>query len=178
MDSTTTPSSSVRTRSFSWTDPTIALAAMRTQNGLSYLKEAMAGIHPPPPMAHLMNLRLLEVERGRVVFGTTPEEYHYNPLGVVHGGLAATLLDSAMGCCVHTCLEAGDRYTTLELKVNYLKALTLETGPVRGIATLVSISRTVALVDARLVDAADALYAHATSICLIKRAEPTGQPRS
>jgi uncharacterized protein (TIGR00369 family) len=178
MDSTTTPSSSIRTRTFSWTDPTVALAAMRTENGLSYLKQAMAGVYPAPPIAHLMNLRLLDVERGRVVFGTTPEEYHYNPLGIVHGGLAATLLDSAMGCCVHTCLEAGDRYTTLELKVNYLKALTLETGPVRGIATLVSMSRTVALVEARLVDADDALYAHATSICLIKRAEATAPARS
>jgi len=151
---------------------------MRTENGLSYLKQALAGVHPAPPIAHLMNLRLLEAERGRVVFGTTPEEYHYNPLGMVHGGLAATLLDSAMGCCVHTLLEAGDRYTTLELKVNYLKPLTLETGPVRGIATLVNISRTVALVEARLVDAADALYAHATSICLIKRAEAKAPQQS
>lgn len=143
---------------------------MRGQPGLQYLKQVVAGTFPPPPMARLMNIRLVEVERGRVVFEGTPEEYHYNPLGIVHGGLTATLLDSAMGCSVHSCLEVGDRYTTIEIKVNYLKAMTLETGVVRGIATIVHLGRTVALAEARAVGADETLYAHATSICLIKRA--------
>jgi uncharacterized protein (TIGR00369 family) len=171
MDSTPPSAASTRTRTFSWADPQAALAAMRIQPGLAYLQQVVAGAYPAPPIAHLMDLRLVEVERGRVVFVATPAEYHYNPLGIVHGGLAATLMDSAMGCSVHSCLDAGDRYTTIELKVNYLKAMTLETGTVRAIATIVHISRTIALSEARLVDAGDTIYAHGTSTCLIKRAE-------
>ena len=145
-------------------------AAMRTLPGLEALKAVIAGQVPAPPMASLMNIRIIEVERGRVVFEGMPEEYHYNPLGTVHGGMAATLLDSAMGCCVHSCLDAGDRYTTLEIKVNYLKALTLDTGRVRGVSTIVHLGRTTALAEARVVDDRDVVYAHATSTCLIKRA--------
>ena len=169
MDSTSPPFPD-RTRSFTWDDPATALAAMRTQPGLSYLQQVIAGAYPAPPIARLMNLRLTEIQRGRAVFETTPEEYHYNPLGIVHGGLAATLLDSAMGCSVHSCMNAGDRYTTLELKVTFVKAMTTATGPVRAVATIISETRTVALTEARLVDRDGTLYAHGTSICLIKRA--------
>lgn len=143
---------------------------MRRETGLDYLRKVAAGEYPAPPMGILMNLRLADVERGRIVFDATPEEYHYNPSGIVHGGFAAALLDSAMGCAVHSCLEGGDRYTTLELKVNYVKAITIENGPVRGVATLISLGRTVALAEARVIDRADVLYAHATSTLLIKRA--------
>jgi uncharacterized protein (TIGR00369 family) len=163
-------SSTSRTRTFAWDDPRAALEAMRTQPGLEYLRQVVAGTHPSPPMARLMNIQLIEVERGRVVFAGTPEEYHYNPLGIVHGGLAATLLDSAMGCCVHSCLDAGDRYTTLEIAVHFLKPLTLETGRVRAVATITHLGNTVALAEARVVGRDDALYAHGTSTCLIKRA--------
>jgi uncharacterized protein (TIGR00369 family) len=159
-----------RVRTFHWDDPRVASTAMRTLSGVEALRAVIAGQFPPPPMARLMNIRLIEVERGRIVFEATPEEYHYNPLGTIHGGFAATLLDSAMGCCVHSCLDAGDRYTTLEIKVNYLNALTLETGRVRSIATIVHIGRTTALADARIIDDRDTVYAHATSTCLIKRA--------
>lgn len=143
---------------------------MRSQPGLSYLQQLLGGAYPAPPMGRLMNLRLTEIERGRAVFETTPEEYHYNPMGIVHGGLPATILDSAMGCSVHSCLNAGDRYTTIELKVTFVKALTIATGPVQAIATIISETRTVALAEARLVDRDGTLYAHGTSICLIKRA--------
>jgi uncharacterized protein (TIGR00369 family) len=153
-----------------WDDPAEALAAKRSEAGLTYLQQVVAGVYPAPPMGRLMNLRLTEIERGRAVFETIPEEYHYNPLGIVHGGLAATLLDSAMGCCVHSCLNAGDRYTTIELKVSYMKAMTTETGPVRGIATIINVTRTVALAEARVIDRDGTIYAHATSTCLIKRA--------
>jgi uncharacterized protein (TIGR00369 family) len=168
----TIPSSAPRSRTVNWHDPAIPLKARRTESGLSYLRNVIAGVYPAPPIAHLMDMRLAEVERGRVVFETTPAEFHYNPLGIVHGGLAATLLDSAMGCAVHTCLEAGDLYTTLELKLNYLKPMTLDTGLVRGIATIVHISRTIALAEARALDRHDVIYAHGTSTCLIRRAEP------
>ena len=138
MDTTSSPG--LRTRTITWHDPSVPLKARRTESGLSYLKHVVAGEYPAPPIAHLMDLKLTEVDRGRAVFETTPAEFHYNPLGMVHGGLAATLLDSAMGCAVHTCLEVGDIYTTLELKLNYLKPMTLDTGPVRGIATASSMA--------------------------------------
>jgi uncharacterized protein (TIGR00369 family) len=170
MDSTAS-STHLRSRTFTWHDPAAALGALGREPGLQYLQKVQAGVYPAPPMGVLMNLRLAEVERGRVVFEATPEEYHYNPSGIVHGGFAATLMDSAMGCALHSCLESGDRYTTLELKVNYVKAVTLKTGPVRGIATLISLGRTVALAEARVVDCDQVLYAHATSTLLVKRAD-------
>jgi uncharacterized protein (TIGR00369 family) len=168
MDSSPTPPPH-RSRTVTWSEPAATLAAMRREPGLDYLRKVAAGEHPPPPMGALMNIRLTEVDRGRAVFEAAPQEYHYNPSGLVHGGFAATLLDSAMGCAVHSCLEGNDRYTTIELKVNYVKAVTIETGPVRGIATLVHLGRTLAVADARLVDAHHTLYAHATSTLLIKR---------
>lgn len=158
-----------RTRTFSWSDPVEVHANLRSLSGLEFLKKVATGEFPPPPMAQLMNIRLSEVEVGRVVFEGTPEEYHYNPLGVVHGGMAATLLDSALGCCVNSCLEAGDFYTTLELKVNYLRPITLATGTVRAIATVVHIGRTTAVVEGKALDAADKIYAYASSTCLIRR---------
>jgi uncharacterized protein (TIGR00369 family) len=161
-----------RTRTFTWDDPVEVHANLKRLSGLEFLKAVAAGQYPPPPMARLMNIRITEVDKGRVVFEGTPEEYHYNPLGVVHGGMAATLLDSALGCCVNSHLDAGDFYTTLELKVNYLRPITLATGVVRAIATTVHIGRTTALVEGKVVDAQDRIYAYASSTCLIRRAEP------
>jgi uncharacterized protein (TIGR00369 family) len=158
-----------RSRTFTWSDPTIVHGNLRRLSGLEFLKGVMAGDFPPPPMAELMNIRISEVESGRVVFEGTPEEYQYNPLGVIHGGMTATLLDSAMGCCVSSCLDAGDLYTTLELKVNYLRPLTLDTGKVRAIATIVHVGRTTALAEGRLLDTQEKIYAFASSTCLIRR---------
>ncbi len=140
-------------------------------SGLDYLRLVASGEVPSPPMGRLMNIELVDVERGRAVFEVTPDESHYNPLGVVHGGLAATVLDSAMGCSVHSCLQAGDRYTTIELHVSLLRAMSTATGLVRAVANIVHLGRTTALAEARLLDKDDTLYAHATSICLIKRAD-------
>jgi uncharacterized protein (TIGR00369 family) len=103
-----------------------------------------------------------------------PAEFHYNPIGVVHGGVAATLLDSAMGCALHTTLPAGVGYTTLELKLNYLRPMTRDTGPVRAEGTLINAGRTTALTEARLTDSRGKLLAHATSTCLIMRPEARG----
>ena len=89
--------------------------------GLELLQRAIAGEYPPPPIAKLMDIRLTEVARGRAIFTGTPQEFHYNPLGSVHGGYGATLLDSAMGCAVHSTLGPGDLYTTLEFKINFLR---------------------------------------------------------
>lgn len=158
-----------RERTYVWADPTPRSERMATLSGLDVLRQVIGGQLPQPPMAHLMDIRLVEVENGKTVFESTPGEFHYNPLGTVHGGFGATLLDSAMGCAVHSTLEAGDAYTTLELKINFLRPLTHATGLVRGIGTIVHAGRTTALAEGRIEDAGGKLYAFATSTCLIRR---------
>jgi uncharacterized protein (TIGR00369 family) len=130
----------------------------------------IAGKLPRPPMASLMDIQLVEASKGRAVFRGTPQEFHYNPIGSVHGGYGATLLDSAMGCAVHSTLDAGDTYTTLEFKINFLRALTHETGEVRGIGVIVHAGRTTAIAEGKIVDEGGKLYAFATTTCQITRA--------
>jgi uncharacterized protein (TIGR00369 family) len=124
-----------------------------------------------------MGMRFVEIEEGRAVFACEPAEYHYNPLGVVHGGLAATLLDSAMGCAVHSTLPVGVSYTTIEIKVNYLRALTSETGAVRAEGRVIKVGGRVAIAEGRVVDEAGNLYAHGTTTCLILRPVPESVAR-
>ena len=162
-----------RQRTFEWEEPTPFRHRGEGKSGLEVLQLAIDGEFPPPPMAMLMDIRLREVGKGRAVFTGTPQEFHYNPLGTVHGGFAATLLDSAMGCAVHSTLDAGDIYTTLEIKVNFMRPLTHETGLVRGIGTVINSTRTTAVADGRIEDASGKLYAYATTTCVIRRAGPT-----
>ena len=116
-----------------------------------------------------MNFNIVEVGEGRAVFAVDPAEYHYNPIGVVHGGLAATLLDSAMGCAVHSTLPAGAGYTTLEIKVNFIRAMTADTGRVRCEAKVVHVGGRTATAEGRVVDEAGKLYAHGSTTCLVLR---------
>jgi len=141
-------------------------------SGLELLQRAIAGEYPPPPIAKLMDIRLTQIEKGKAIFTGTPQEFHYNPLGAVHGGYGATLLDSAMGCAVHSTLDPGDIYTTLEFKINFMRALTHETGEVRGIGTVINVTRTTAVAEGRIEDASGKLYAFATTTCVIRRAGP------
>jgi uncharacterized protein (TIGR00369 family) len=166
MSETGTP---VRERTFHWDDPRIGAAAAPSLSGLAYLQAMRAGEYPAPPLAQALAFELVEVEEGRAVFELVPEEYHYNPIGMVHGGVAATLMDSAMGCAVQSRLPAGSGYTTLEMKVNLLRAITVDTGRVRCEGTLIHAGRTTALAEARLTDAEGRLLAYATSTCLIMR---------
>ena len=158
-----------RQRTFEWDDPTPYRHREEGRSGLELLQRAVAGEFPPPPIAMMMDIRLTEVEKGKAVFSGTPQEFHYNPLGTVHGGYGATLLDSAMGCAVHSTLNAGDIYTTLEFKINFLRALTHGTGPVRGIGTVINETRTTALAEGRIEDGEGRLYAFATTTCVIRR---------
>ncbi len=114
-----------------------------------------------------LNFALVEIEAGHAVFEGVPGQHAYNPIGTVHGGYAATLLDSACGCAVQSKLAAGQGYTTLELKIAYHKAMTVETGVVRAVGGLLSLGRRVAFAEARLTDSAGRLYASATSTLLI-----------
>jgi uncharacterized protein (TIGR00369 family) len=137
------------------------------QDGLSFLRGVIDGRFPAPPMAQTLGFRLVAVEKGRAVFEGLPDHRHYNPLGVVHGGYAMTLLDSALGCSVHTTLDKGDAYTTLEIKVNLVRPLTKETGLVRAEARVLHRGRTVGTAEGELKDASGKLYAHATTTCMI-----------
>jgi uncharacterized protein (TIGR00369 family) len=135
-------------------------------SGLEQLRTLMRSGRRPP-IAESLDFDLVEVAAGRAVFRGVPGPRAYNPIGSIHGGYAATLLDSACGCAVHTSLDPGQGYTTLELKVAYHKALSDSTGPVSAIGTVQSIGRRVAFAEGRLVDAAGRLYASASSTLLV-----------
>ncbi len=158
-----------RTRVISWEDPTAAVQKGKTISGIAYLKALQSGELPPPPFAVLLGIWITEVSEGRVVFAAEPAEYHYNPLGTVHGGVMATLLDSALGCAVQSMLPAGTSYTTLELKVNYLRPVTAKTGTVYCQGKIIHLGGRIATAEARLTDAGGKLYAHGTTTCIILR---------
>lgn len=157
----------LRQRLLTWDDPLTLTARVRGLSGLEVLALVVRGELPQWPMTRLMGLSLAEVGPGRAVVAATPAEWHYNPSGVAHGGFAATLLDTAVGCAVFTTMAAGESYTTVELKVNYLKAVRIATGPVRGIGTVLHRGSRTAMAEGRLEDAAGALLAHATTTCLL-----------
>jgi uncharacterized protein (TIGR00369 family) len=139
----------------------------RAVDGLSLMRGIMEGRFPAPPIARALGFWMSSVEHGRVTFDYEPVFDHYNPLGSVHGGIAATLLDSVMGCCIHTTLKAGFGFTTLEIKVNYVRAMTDKTGAVRAEGKVINVGSRIATSEGRLVDAAGKLLAHGTTTCLI-----------
>ncbi len=157
----------MRTLSVSWSDPQELAAAGRGVPGIEFLRAIRDRKLPGAPIAILLGFDLVEVEPGRAVFEITPGERHYNPIGVVHGGLAMALLDSAMGCAVQTHMPAGSGYTTLEAKTNLVRAITAETGPLRAIGRTLHVGKRMATAEGRLEDAAGKLYAHATSTCIV-----------
>ena len=150
-----------------FTDPKALAEAGRTMSGVEFLRAMIEGRLPPPPIAQLLDFRLVEIDNGHAVFECVPATKHYNPIGVVHGGLAMTLLDSCMGCAVQTTLPAGVGYTTLEAKTNLVRAITSDTGALRAIGKVVHAGKRIATGEGRLVDAAGKLYAHATTTCIV-----------
>jgi uncharacterized protein (TIGR00369 family) len=136
-------------------------------SGLEFLRDLAAGRLPAPPVSATLDMALEEVEFGRAVFSLLPGEEHYNPIGSVHGGVFATLLDSAAGCAVQSTLPAGMAYTSLDLNVKFLRRITVDTGRVRAVGTVLNGGRQTALAEAKLIDDQDRLLAHATSSCLL-----------
>ena len=143
------------------------LETARTLDGIDLFKGMLERKYPAPPIMRTLGIGVEEVDVGRIVFGYTPVFDHYNPLGSVHGGVAATLLDSVMGCCIHTTLKAGTGYTTVEIKVNYVRAITDKTGPVRAEGKVINVGARIATSEGRLVDARGKLLAHGTTTCLL-----------
>ena len=140
---------------------------LRSMSGMEVFAAIRRGELPTPPIGRLMDFVAISFEPGRFVFQGTPRIDHYNPLGTVHGGYAATLLDSCVGCAVHTMLPAGTGYTTLELKINYIRAMTDKTGPVRAEGRTISVGRQTAVAEGRLTDSDGKLLAYASTTCLV-----------
>jgi uncharacterized protein (TIGR00369 family) len=166
---------SARARSFTWKDPRRIAAEARGKTGLELLRWLIA--EPHVPSAECLDFALVAADEGRAAFELTPAEFHANPMGAVHGGILATLCDSAAGAAVHSTLPVGASYTTLEIKVSFLRPVTIETGRVRCEGTLISRGSRIAVAQAHLRDAAGKLCAHATSTCMIFEGAPESGQR-
>lgn len=167
MPETTDAPTTTRERTFTWEDPAPLLARAAAMTGLEQIQSMIAGQTPPPPIAKLVEFELVGVREGHIEVAFTPQEWQYNPLGVVHGGMAATILDTVLGICVHTTLEAGQGHTTVDLAVKYLRPMTAETGPVTAVGDVVHRGRRIATSEGRLTDGRGKLLATGTATLAI-----------
>lgn len=156
-----------RSRTVTWEDPAIGLQAAQTLSGFEYLSKIASGELPPTPIGNLLGFDELIVEDGRVTVVVTPAEHVYNLIGVVHGGFTCTVLDTALACAIYTKLGAGIAYTTIELHVNFVRPITVETGQMRAIGEVIHMGRRMATAQGRFIDANGKLYAHATTTCMV-----------
>lgn len=160
-----------RTRTISWNDPGEVAARMVQLGGLEYMRRVRDDESLRAPVARLLDFEDPEAGEGLAVFHMTPAEFHYNPLGTVHGGVLSTLLDSAMACAIHTLLPRSGAYTTLELKVNFVRPVTGETGRIRTEGRVLHMGSRVATAEGRILDAQGKLYAHGSTTCLLLRGQ-------
>ena len=156
-----------RRRIVEWPNPAEIAKVARGMAGLEFLQSVAQRKVPGPPISHLIGFRLTEAAHGRIVFTFEPHESHYNPIGSVHGGVVATVLDSAMGCAVHATLPAGRFYTTLEIKVNYIRPVGTGSGTLRAIGETIHSGRQTGIAEGRLVDESGRVYAHGTTTCIV-----------
>jgi len=145
----------------------VSLSELASRGGLELLRGIMTGELPPAPISQTLDFFLAEVEPGCVVFQGNPQPAFYNPVGSVHGGWVATLLDSCVACAVHSLLPVGKGYTTVELKVNFVRSVVPDSGPLRAEGKIINLGGRIGTAEGRLMDAAGRLYAHATTTCLI-----------
>ncbi len=163
----------VRHRDVTWEDPLVGAALAAGLSGLEFMRGIAEGRIPRPPIAALLGMSIIRVDPGDVAFSLEVGEHLYNPIGSVHGGVFCTLLDSAMGCAVHASLDRGQAYTTLELKVNLVKALTVMTPSVVATGQVVSAGRRVVTATGQITGPDGTLYAHATTTCLVLEPRPS-----
>lgn len=173
IDAATAAWGEPRSKTVQWHDPMITAAAGRPLSGIDFLRSIRDGVIPPPPIAVLFGMQIREVESGRVVFECEPDESAYNPSGVVHGGLVCTLADTVTGCAVHTTLEAGVAYTSIDINVSYLRPVTTTSGLLRATGRVTKPGRRVAFASAEIADQAGKIVATATSSLLVME---TGSP--
>jgi uncharacterized protein (TIGR00369 family) len=157
----------VRSKEVTWYDPAGTVALGAGLSGLDFMRTMSAGRIPPPPIARLLDMWPTKIDVGLVVFECTPDESAYNPIGMIHGGLLCTLADSAAGCAVHTTLDAGVGYSSIDITVNFLRPVTLDSGTLVATGRVVKPGRRVATATAEIVDGAGKLVATASSNCLI-----------
>ncbi|MCU1671613.1 MAG: thioesterase superfamily protein [Blastococcus sp.] len=163
-----------RSRTVTWHDPLVTAAGVRDLSGLAALQAMRDGLLPPPPITRLMQMVPVALEEGRVEFRCDLDESVYNPLGLVHGGLLCSLLDTVAGCAVHTTLPRGWGYTSIELKVSYLRAVRADSGPLTAVGTVAKPGRRVAFAEGQVLDAAGRLVATASSSLLVFPIEAGG----
>lgn len=156
-----------QSRTITWVDPRPQAALALTMSGIDYLRAILAGDIPGAPIASHINMDFVSVDPGVVVMGATPDESHYNPIGAVHGGFFATLLDSVCGCAVQTTLAAGTAYTSLDLTVSFLRGITVDTGRVVATGRVTKPGSRAAFVEGEIRDGDGRLLATATSTCLV-----------
>lgn len=156
-----------RTRTFDWQNPATTAAKAKSLAGLEFLQGILNGDIPAAPVAKTLDFHPISVEAGKVQFEFMPQEFHFNPIGSVHGGIVSTALDTVMGCAIHSILPRGVAYTTLELKVNFIKAVTLQSGRMLVEGRLIHSGRSTALVEGDVKDENGTLYAHGVSTCMI-----------
>jgi uncharacterized protein (TIGR00369 family) len=164
----TQPELATGSRTFTWTRPGQAdLSRLAELDGLGQLLAMVSGEAPRPPIMETLGMSAFRPERGRVVVELPAQEFHYNPLGGVHGGVISTLLDTAAGCSVHSTLEVGEMYTSLDLTVKFLRPVTVDSGVLRCEGSVIQRGRRTALAEAKLYDEAGRLVAYASSSCMI-----------
>ena len=156
-----------RTKTVTWYDPEMTAAAGSGLSGLEFLHALVDGTLPPAPLTMILGFRAVGAAEGRVVFEGTPDESVYNPIGMVHGGYVCTLADTVAACAVHTTLEAGTIYTSIDLNVSYTRKVTRDSGTLRAVGTVVKPGRRVAFCRADIFDGAGKVVATATSSCLV-----------
>lgn len=156
-----------RSRSYSWPDPQGLAAQAQKVSGYDFLQAIVDGDLPAPPFAETTGIYATEIEKGRAVFTMRPEEWHYNPIGTVHGGVLAALADSALGCAVHSALPEGSGYTSLDLTIKFTRAATVDSGLLTCEARVVTIGRRAASAEATITDTAGRVVAHAICSCMI-----------
>ncbi|MCU1557231.1 MAG: thioesterase family protein [Microbacteriaceae bacterium] len=167
MDNDAQTSDIERSRTVTWEDPLIGAALAKTMSGLEYIRALIDGTVPPPPIVNLMRMRPVAAEVGKVTFTCDPDESHYNPIGTVHGGLVCTLLDSVLGCAVQTTLPHGQAYTSLEIKVNYLRPVMADTGQLTAVGIVTKPGSRAAFAEGTVHDSSGKLVATASSTLLV-----------
>lgn len=160
-----------RQRLVTWEDPAISAEAARHASGLDFLQRIVTGEIPPPPIARLIGMDLVSVAHGTATFSLKPAEFHYNPIGSVHGGIISTILDSAMACAIQAALPQGSIYTTIQLNINLVRALTTASPEVFCTGEIVHVGRRLATAEGRVYDANNKLYAHGSTSCVVLSSE-------
>ena len=158
-----------RTRTVTWKDPALGAEAAASLTGVEWLRAMARGEAPAPPLVLLLGFSLETIVEGEVTVTVEPAEFHYNPLGVAHGGLAAALFDSALGCAVQSLLPPASAAPTMQLQINYIRPITISTGKLLCTGRVVHIGRRSALAEGRLTDTAGKLHAHATGSFVVRK---------